>query len=149
MTTTPTYLAGYRTVLDAFGYWPSFHDAKVRSFEYSEVPPGKVEFVVHGFEMTSEVDAGGYFKLVKHHLVRFTFDGISDVELEPFAKGFAEFGQILGYLGFPLPDGSNEASGFRVLLDSVMEGDGSFTAKAGAVLEVVPCNSDGERLQPV
>lgn len=75
MIAPPTYLRNWQLVVGAFGYWPSFHDANLSGFRSSSEAAGAIEFVLHGFEMTAEVDERGYFRLRKHHLVSFRFEG--------------------------------------------------------------------------
>src|SRR5437016_1927358 len=113
MTLTPAYLGNTEAVVKAFGYWPSFHDAPVVSFQYSEGSPGTVELTLHGWEMTSELDAQGYYKLIKHHLVRFTFHEISDADLRQFVPENLLFG-----LSFSSPAEFEAAGRFTVSLDS-------------------------------
>src|SRR5438067_12714001 len=69
----PTFLDKHQALLDFFGYWPSFRDANVLS--YVGPAPGRstVDLTLHTWEMTSEVDAKGYFVLRKHVLVAFHF----------------------------------------------------------------------------
>ena len=133
MTPAPAYLIGAERVLNAFGYWPSFHDASLCEFVHAPEGAGSIELALHVFEMTCELDDAGYFRLKKHHLVRFRFDGISGAA---FGRIIAE--NVLFELGFsrdPAPGGR-----FKVTLDSAMGSDcgGHFYATAGQVVEVTP-----------
>lgn len=85
--------------------------------------------------MTREVDERGYFKLIKHHLVRFRFDDIADAALADLGKG-----SIIGHLELSpvAADGR-----FEVALHTVMEFDGVFRARTGEVLSVTPCDGEG------
>ncbi|HEV8542702.1 MAG TPA: Imm50 family immunity protein, partial [Verrucomicrobiae bacterium] len=57
-----------------FGRWPSFHDAEVWSLTYERTPKGfDVTATIHVFEMTSEVDARGFYRLQKHTRVILRF----------------------------------------------------------------------------
>jgi len=100
MTPAPSYLRNTEAVVKAFGYWPSFHDATVFGFHYVRGGNGAVEFTLHGWDMTPEVDERGYFKRIKHHLVRFAFREITDADLERFTS----MGNILFKLGFSTPE---------------------------------------------
>jgi hypothetical protein len=146
MTPAPPYLRNTGPVVKAFGYWPSFHDAPVVAFHYDRGGPGAVEFTLHGCEMTAEVDERGFFKLIKHHLVRFAFHGITDADLDRFTSG----GNILFGLGFSSPEEFVAGGKFSVDLDSAMGGDlcGSFSARSGEVLGVMPCDGEGRRTEP-
>ncbi len=105
-----------------------------------------MDLILHGWETTPEVDERGYFKLSKHHLVRFAFHGISDADLDHFICG-----NILFQLGFSSPEEFAAAGRFSVDLDSAMGGDlcGSFSAAAGEVLEVTPCDREGRRPESI
>lgn len=146
MTPTPTYLQNTGPVVKAFGYWPSFHDSPVVAFHLDRGGHGSVEFTLHGWEMTAEVDERGFFKLIKHHLVRFAFRGITDVDLDRFTS----MGNILFGLRFSSAEEFAAARKFSVDLDLAMGGDlcGSFAADSGQVLEVVPCDGEGRRTEP-
>jgi hypothetical protein len=132
--------------VEVFGYWPSFHDAPVLDFGYTPDGAGVIQFTLHGWEMTPEVDERGYFKLMKHHLVDFAFQGISEADLERFTS----MENILFGLGFSTPEEFTEAGKFRVQLDSAMGGDlcGCFCARSGEILAVIPCDQDGKRTDP-
>lgn len=129
----PTFLGNYQALLDHLGYWPSFHDANVISFTGPNAESQTVDLVLHTFEMTSEVDAKGYYILNKHILVTFHFDGVHDASLERFDSGNILFG-----LEITRPDAANS---FHVKLDSVMDMPGDFSATSGQVVSVVPCIS--------
>jgi hypothetical protein len=133
-------------VVLAFGYWPTFHDAPVLGFHYAEEGAGMVEFTVHGWEMTRDVDERGYFKLIKNHLVDFAFQGITNVELERFTS----VGNILFELGFSTPEEFKSTGEFRVSLESAMGGDlcGAFSARSGQVLKVTRCDAEGKSTEP-
>jgi Immunity protein 50 len=131
----PTYILNHKTVVDVYGRWPSFHDAQVSAYVAPTRGSQLLVFTIHTWQMTNEVDAKGYFVLQKHALVSFRFDGIFDVEMAAF-----DASNILsGIEFFPASDGSS----FRVVLDSVMDRSGSFSARKGEVVSVIPCTPDG------
>src|SRR5689334_2843630 len=142
MRPAPSYLRNYEAVMTAFGYWPSFHDAPVLAFRFSEEAGGEVELALHGWEMTGAVDDRGYFKLIKHHLVRFVFREISDAELHQFTAD-----NILLELGLSSPEEFEVTRKFGVTLDSAMGSDlcGSFSASTGEILDVTPCDEKGNK----
>jgi hypothetical protein len=86
--------------------------------------------------MTDEVDGKGYFVLRKHALVSFRFEGVHDLEMDSFASKNILFGMEF----FP----GSDSSSFRVVLDSVMDMSGSFSARKGEVVSVIPCTADGD-----
>jgi hypothetical protein len=134
----PTFLGNYQTLLNYFGYWPSFHDANVMSFTGPTAELQTCDLVLHTFEMTSEVDAKGYYVRHKHVLVTFHFAGVHDAALERFDSGNILFG-----MDITRPDA---AGSFRVELNSVMDMSGDFSAASGEIISVVPCTSDGKAI---
>jgi len=123
----PTYLRNHQKVIDAFGYWPTFHDSPVIRFHRQ---PDLIELEIEAWEMTSEVDANGYFKLTKRHEIGFAFRGIVATELEQFIPQ-----NILFELLFS-PEEEHALNGhFTVELDSAMGCDlcGRFCTKEGEI----------------
>jgi hypothetical protein len=145
MSAAPLYLQNSEAVLKAFGYWPSFHDAPVMAFRYATGPDSTVELVLHASELTRDWNQQGRFTLIKHHLIRFAFHHITDVELAGFEPENVLFG-----LEFSSAAEFAATGKFKVLLDSAIGSDlsGSFSARAGEVVEVVPCDPEGQRAQP-
>ena len=134
----PTYLRNHEAVTRVFGYWPSFHDSPVLSFQ-RQPDQATIEFGLHVFESSGKSDAKGYHILQKHHIVRFLFTGITHTDLEHLIPE-----NILFDLGFS-PTSEFEAAGhFTVTLDSAMGSDlcGSFVATSGDVISVLPCDED-------
>ncbi len=134
----PTFLGNYQALLDHFSYWPSFHDANVMSYAGPTAECDTVDLVLHTFEMTSEVDAKGYYVLHKHVLVTFRFTGVHDASLQLFDSGNILFGLDITREG--------DAGSFHVELDSVMDMSGDFSATSGEIVSVVPCTSGGKAI---
>ena len=134
----PTFLSNYQALLDHFGYWPSFHDANVISYAGPSAERQTVDLTLHTWEMTSEVDAKGYYVLRKHALVAFRFAGVHDASLERFGSGNTLFGMDITRAG--------DADSFRVELNSVMDMSCDFSATSGEVVSVVPCTSDAKAI---
>ncbi len=132
MIETPTYLRNFERVVDAYGYWPSFHDSPVLRFSHDN---NSIELEVEAWEMTSETDHEGYFKLVKKHRIGFRFSDVTSAELDDFIPDNILFG--LGFSSIAERDSNGH---FFVDLDSAMGGDlcGRFTAESGEVIEVTP-----------
>lgn len=140
MIEVPRYIHNHEAVVSAFGYWPSFHDAPVLAFEHAA---DEITLSLHAWQMTSEVDAKGYFVRHKHHIVRFAFCGLARTDLAPFIPE-----NILFALGFSPSSGFEATGQFTVTLDSAIGGDlcGSFTATSGEVTAVLPCDERGQSL---
>jgi Immunity protein 50 len=96
---------GACALFDWFGYWPDFHDAEIISVEPNRRDTSALR--VHIWEMMSEVDDKGYFRLRKHVLVTFLLDGVRDLELSGFSHQNVIYGLEI----------SRADSGFRLELD--------------------------------
>ena len=72
-------IAGAQELYDWFGYWPDFHDAEVLKFRLDLAAPSTL--LVHTWEMTNRVNLQGYYELVKHAVVEFVLQGVSNVNL--------------------------------------------------------------------
>jgi immunity protein 50 of polymorphic toxin system len=110
-------VAGAQELHRWFGYWPDFHDAEVVKFHLSLGAPSTL--VVHTWEMTNEVDAAGFYKLIKHVIVEFTLGCVSSLNLQdPWEHS------ILLHLGINKTD-----AGFRLDLSSAYGLCGTIEAK--------------------
>ena len=75
-------------VTDVYGYWPTFHDAEIhsvamrRNLKIGGTPELYVS--IHVWETTIEIDEKGYYRKVKHNIVRLGFENITDLELNGF-----------------------------------------------------------------
>ena len=74
---------------EIFGEWPSFHDAQVLKIVLDRAPSGEfcgpaLEAYIHVFEITSEVDKDGFYKLTNHTHVELAFLEIDELSLEDF-----------------------------------------------------------------
>ena len=79
----PTELEGVpgaQELFDWFGYWPSFHDAELLSLKVER--DGISGLRLHTWEMTRDLDDKGYFKLIKHVVVEFAFEGVTGIGLD-------------------------------------------------------------------
>ncbi len=83
ITTIYDEVSGGAELLRWFGCVPTFHDAEVISLTLNR--SGSSKLVLHGWLMTNEVDADGYFVLDKHAVVTFELSGIMDLQLEGFS----------------------------------------------------------------
>lgn len=130
MSTAPRHLRDAELVRRAFGYWPSFHDAGLR--EVRRTHDGALTLTLLAFEMTSEVDANGYFVLTKHHRIRLRFEDVAEDRLA--ARDDTVMRLSIG-------DERDAEGRFLVEVESAIGSDeegygGSFRARAGAVVEV-------------
>ena len=140
----PAHLADHAKVTEAFGYWPHFHDAEVRSLSMDrnqvlsgEIYNARIVLVIHALEST---EAGpGMEPKSNHHLVQFEFDEVDDVHLQ----GFNHQNALLG-LRFEQAQGvPNRETRHRVAIDAAHGLAGSFTYRRGRVVSVIPCSDKG------
>lgn len=88
------------------GHAPHFHDAEVLSIAFDRAGPTCI-LRVHGFEMTSAVNADGFYVNRNHAVVTFRIDDVTAMQLEDFNHQNA----LMGLRIVPAPDG-----GFRLEL---------------------------------
>ena len=146
MIPTPTYIENHKLVLDAFGCWPSFHDAEIQSITMdctsmlatAPINNVRLEMMIHCWELTNELNEKGFYKLRKHHSVRFEFDMIHEVTLKNFGQQNCVY--YITFEEIPVEKGKHHL--FKVILDSSSNSEyafhGEFTAFAGRVLSVTP-----------
>lgn len=75
-------LPGAQALADWFGRVPDFHDAELLDIEFSGKGCGRIG--IHAWNMTSEVDARGYFVVDRHAMVTLLLEGISAIDLSDF-----------------------------------------------------------------
>ncbi len=76
-----------KIVCDWFGHWPSLHDAEVLSINFdrcADKGAPSISAIVHAFQVTPDVDSKGFYKLIKHCLIHFQFDGVEENTLKWF-----------------------------------------------------------------
>ena len=133
----PSYIRNYEAVVSFFERWPTFHDANVLAYESRA---DSINLTLHTWLMTDQMDEKGHFILRNHALVSFHFDGLYDLEMEAFGSDNILFGLKMSPCSTP--------ASFHVELDSVMDRSGSFSARSGEVVSVIPCTPDGKVAEP-
>lgn len=89
-------IEGEEKLIRVFGRWPSFHDAEVWSLVLERTERGtSVSATIHTFEMTSEVDSRGYFRLKNHTRVQLRFDECQAIDFSGFNHQNALFGLVI------------------------------------------------------
>ena len=108
--------------------------------QLSSGPAATVEMIIHTGEMTPTPDERGYYAWVKHHLIAFRFTGVRDLEFQRF-----DIPNTLIEMTFSSPSDFKSSGRFTVHPISVMGGDcfAKFSAEAGEVLSVKPCDKEG------
>jgi hypothetical protein len=112
---------GAKEFVDWFGGWPAFHDAELLHLHLNR--KGESSILLYAFEMTSEVDEKGYYKLTKHVLVELLLDDITELDLTDFSSGNILFGLTA----------AEEANGIRLTIDPCWGIGGSLLAKRVAL----------------
>lgn len=142
----PVYLGNHLAVVEAFGRWPSFHDAALLSFQENV---STFECEIHAWNLTPELDEKGFLRREKHHRVKFRFDGCTALSLQGLHDCEASFGQnILGELRFSSPEEWMARSTFEIAFESAVgqEFSGALRAREGVVLSVQACDDEGALL---
>jgi hypothetical protein len=120
----------FEIILQHFGYWPEFHDAEILkvTFEVHSTGRPSVTFVIAAFEMTSEIDERGYYKLTKHCNVELQFIGIKEIEFDYFSHQNVIFELIL----------EGKASSIKCTINSSVGLDAVVVAEEAYVLSLTP-----------
>jgi hypothetical protein len=93
MTSVESLIVGSEKLTRVFGYWPSFHDAKVLELHFwrgnIETKKGIYDFpvltlTIHLWELTKEVNPQGYLVLRYHTLTRLRFCDVEDFQMQGF-----------------------------------------------------------------
>lgn len=71
-------IKGVEKVVEWFGYWPEFHDCRI---EELHLLGSDCVLKIAAFEMTTEVEPDGHYKLTKHCTVSFQFSDVWNVEV--------------------------------------------------------------------
>lgn len=92
-------LPGGQALFDWFGRVPRFHDAYLLALKLSSAGPSLIR--IHGWNMTGEVDADGYFVLDRHVVVTMELDDVSafdcaDYDVMPGIIGDLEIRRVGG-----------------------------------------------------
>jgi hypothetical protein len=137
-------IANNERLVFVFGRWPSFHDAEViwlrldrRATSLGRGPT--VEAIIHAFEMTSEVDAAGFYVLRNHVLVHLRFSRV----MESILEGFNCQNVLLGMSIKDIRHRQMEDLNFEVAFDSSYGVEASFQCQNIEVVDVAPCDSGG------
>ena len=114
-------VAGGAELLEWFdGHAPRFHDAEVLSIAFDRAGP-TCTLRVHGFEMTSAVNADGFYILKNHAVVTFRIEEVTAMQLDDFNHQNA-------LMGLSIVRASNDA--FRVELDPAYGLSGSIEGRS-------------------
>lgn len=137
-------IANSSRLISVFGYWPSFHDAEVvwvrldrRATSLGDGPT--VEVLIHTFEMTSEIDAAGFYVLRKHVLVQLRFSKV----MEPVLESFNHQNVLNGLDIREISSQQARSRSFAVTLDTSYGINAAFECQNIEVVDVQPCDSEG------
>ena len=131
-------------MIEAFGYWPRFHDAEVRSLKLdrNRTLPGAganpcAELILHAVEWTeATTSAPASFN---HHLVHFEFEEIDDVQL----SGFNHQNALHGLRFEPAAVGHGDDPRHWLAFDAAHGLTGGFTYARATVVAITPCSDQG------
>lgn len=131
-------------VVNAFGYWPRFHDSEIRSYSlardtllFGEIAEVRLELCIHAFEWTDRTPPA-----FNHQLVRLLFRDVDDVSLD----GFNHQNAILELKIETKGESQQNPAGIMVTIVPAHGLSGSFSAAGCEVISVVPCNECGQQI---
>lgn len=126
----PWFVKNGKSLFEAMGYWPSFHDAKV-----VDVFRDGDAFVVtaHLFVMTDQVNSAGYYVLEKHNLVVIAMRSVVSNSLPLDYSSYC-----LEELSFHRAD---DLAQLRFV--SHVGQDGAVTCSEVEIASVTPCSAKG------
>jgi hypothetical protein len=90
-------IPGATEIIAWFGYWPSFHDAEVLGMELHR--DGNSTIRIHTWEMTDQVNGQGVFVCIKHAIVSFVLEQVTNLHLDSFNKQNVISGLLLKQTG--------------------------------------------------
>ena len=128
-----------QALISIFGEWPSFHDAEIISISLSRhfKEGASLEATIHLWQMTSEVDANGYFITKNNTLVVLCFDNIILDLLENFNHQ-----NVLSELSISeinLLENGNRGSEYEVVFDSSFGCGAVFKCQSIQVVSAQAC----------
>ena len=145
MSTPHQRIQGHEEILEAFGYWPSFHDAEVRSLLldrnavlFENIAEPRLDLCLHAFEWTR-----GAQPVFNHHLVHFRFHEVDELSFEGFNQQNA-------ILEFRIEEDTREPAfpaGLKLTLVPAYGLSGCFCAASAEVLMIIPCDQKGRPRQ--
>lgn len=124
---------GTAEFIEWFGYWPSFHDAEVLDLKISRSGPSTIR--IHTFKMTDLVNRQGFFVCIKHVVVSFVFERVTNLSLNYFNSQnvIAELHLRQNIDGYQLTlepchgiDGTIAGDGIHVTFEPGIPGDSQF-----------------------
>ena len=124
-----------------FGRWPSFHDAEVLRLVLDRSGPEgpTLEAAIHVFEMTSEVNAKGYYVL-KHHTeatLRFTAVNLEGI------RWFNQQNVLSDLIVEPLDPAEHDGLTLRVVMPSTYGVEMELECERAIVASVKPFEKAG------
>ena len=131
------YIAGAEKVIEALGYWPTFHDAEIVSFQAERALPveaghsvARLTLHVREYKTLGEGTASYEQVLRKNVLIRFALNAASDFEL----SGFNHQNVINSLTVSPMQD--TDVASLSVEIESIWGFGGTIRCSSVAVEEV-------------
>ena len=119
-------------LIEAFGYWHSFHDAEIHRAVLDRGAPGErpsVTLLVNVYDSSGAVDERGYYDVRVNVMVTLRFTDVADLELSDLGVQ-----NVINELRLEAQDGGRIA----VELGPCYGLNGVFTCGTVEVLEVTP-----------
>lgn len=139
----PEILARIRNaewLVQRLGHWPAFHDAEVLRVVLERDSSGgpAASFLIHVWNMLSEVDQRGYYVLDKHTLIEFRAAGLLECNLVDFnhQNVILELDVITELV--------RDQPVFRLIISTSYGLSADILAASLEVISVRPCDASGK-----
>lgn len=74
-------IENFQIIENFFGYAPNFHDSEIKGIQF-DINRAFLELTFYMFEVTSDIDEKGNYKIQKQCLAKLNFEKISEIELD-------------------------------------------------------------------
>jgi len=140
MATAHPDFPGTDLVIQHFGYWPIFHDAHLLECRqtFTGNTQSTLNFILHAFQTTKEVDPDGHYIQEKDCLVNFRFDEVESLNLEGFKTSNTFFG-----LTFTLMQNRRDWSIFASM---IIDPDLEFICSNPRVVSLTLCDAKAQAI---
>lgn len=129
-------------LLDAFGYWPSFHDAEVHRATLDRGARGEhpsVTLAINVYDSSGTIDERGHYDVRVNVMVSLLFTNVEDLELSDLGAQ-----NVIGGLRMESQPGGRIA----IELEPCFGLNGVFSCGAVEVLDVMPYTRTDARPGP-
>ncbi len=138
-------ITGVEKVLEVLGDWPVFHDAELLSFrldcsaadDFADGPT--IEARILQPDYTGVAQSDGPYGPRRYFLIALRFRRVMELKL----SGFGAQNRLHALSIRDVRDWQREGIRWRVILDSLLELEGSFLCSEAEVVRIMACDQSG------